>query len=141
MFVNRLALFFTSLMISSWGLAITTVGAGYLIALCSAASIACLTSDTLPRMIIVTSLPPSFFSHVMNSTSAVLHMISRASIAAVVLGISKNPYAFPMVLPISARLLWLSFAEAFCMMKFVMPCRHKLWIENFQFSIFTSPLN
>src|SRR5699024_487314 len=57
---------------------------------------ACLTADTSPRMMIVTSRPPSFFSHVASSTSAVLHMISMATTAAVTLGISKNPYALPM---------------------------------------------
>ena len=61
-----------------------------------AASTASVTADTVPCITTVTSLPPSFFSHVTNSTSAVFNMMSSAVMAADVLGISMNPYDFPM---------------------------------------------
>jgi len=50
------------------------------------------TADTSPSTIIVTSRPPSLRSHDASSTSAVLHMMSSASIAATTPVISINPY-------------------------------------------------
>lgn len=57
-----------------------------------AAFTASVTADTSPSTIIVTSRPPSLRSHDASSTSAVLHMMSSASIAATTPVISINPY-------------------------------------------------
>ena len=58
----------------------------------AAASTASVTAATSPCTIMVTSRPPSLRSHDASSTSAVLHMMSRALIAATTPVISINPY-------------------------------------------------
>ena len=89
--VNREADSATSLSVSGCGFAITAFATGRLIALAAAVSTACVTAETEPRTISVTSLPPSFLSHVTSSTSAVLHRMSSASIAAVTPVLPENP--------------------------------------------------
>ena len=55
---------------------------------------ASVTSDTDPVTITVTILPPSFLSHVTNSTAELLHMMSSASTAATTPETSIKPRAF-----------------------------------------------
>ena len=90
-FVNFLALRRTIFHVSGWGAAINK--SDLISALCFAASTAAVTLATEPLTIIVTSLPPSFFSQVMKVTAAALSIVSRTFMALHRLGSSTNPNA------------------------------------------------